>query len=78
MNDTFGNGISLENYSGGYYLVVFNLLSTDEEDILPMDRKGNLGLHINFSSGLPTTTTLILFASFPSVLTFDAQRTLSF
>ena len=70
-------GISRENYQQGYNLIGFDIDPTTSPDFryLGKPRQGHTKLEIKFKEALPDPVTLILYATFPEVMTIDQART---
>ena len=70
-------GISRENYQQGYNLIGFDIDPTTSPDFryLGKPRQGHTKLEIKFKEALPDPVTLILYATFPEVMTIDQSRT---
>ena len=69
-------GISRENYKQGYTLIGFDVDPTTSADFryLGKPRQGHTKLEIKFKEALPDPVTLILYATFPEVMTIDQSR----
>ena len=69
-------GISQENYKQGYTLIGFDVYPTTSADFRYQGkpRQGHTKLEIKFKEALPDPVTLILYATFPEVMTIDQSR----
>ena len=69
-------GISRENYKQGYTLIGFDVDPTTSADFryIRQPRQGHTKLEIKFKDPLPDPVTLILYATFPEVMTIDQTR----
>ena len=71
------NPLSHEEYMQGYTFYRFDADSqyiSNNDDILPLKRTGNLRISLRFAAALPEPTTLIVFAKFPATVTIDKYR----
>lgn len=66
--------VSPAEYSGGYSLFVYNLLSREDKTHLPMTQKGNLRLQGTFKEALDENTTIICYGKFPALLKINKFR----
>ena len=69
-------GISWENYKQGYTLIGFDVDPTTSADFryIGKPHQGHTKLEIKFKDPLPDPVTLILYATFPEVMTIDQTR----
>ena len=69
-------GITRETYRQGYTLIGFDVDPTISPDIryVGKPREGHTKLDIRFKNGLPSPVTLILYATFPEIMTIDQAR----
>jgi hypothetical protein len=71
------NPLSREEYMQGYTFYRFvagSQCDSNNDDILPLKRSGNLRISLRFSNALPEPTTLIVFAKFPASVKIDKYR----
>jgi hypothetical protein len=71
------NPLSREEYMQGYTFYRFvagSQCDSNNDDILPLKRSGNLRISLRFSNALPEPTTLIVFAKFPASVMIDKYR----
>lgn len=72
-NSTFN--LSRNDYLKGYCLYMFDINpSYEEENNLPLLRKGHSRLQLKFDSPLPESVTCICYGKFPTILSIDASR----
>ena len=66
-------GITRETYKEGYTLIGFDVDPTTSPDFryVGKPREGHTKLEIRFKNGLPTPVTVILYATFPEIMTID-------
>ena len=57
-----------------YRFVAGSQCDSNNDDILPLKRSGNLRISLRFSNALPEPTTLIVFAKFPASVMIDKYR----
>ncbi|XP_062579536.1 uncharacterized protein F54H12.2-like [Saccostrea cucullata] len=63
------------DYAKGYCLFVFNINpSSENDDNLPLLRKGHTRLQIRFDKALPEAVTCICYAKFPALMSIDYSR----
>ena len=69
-------GITRETYQQGYTLIGFDVDPTTSPDFRYMGkpREGHTKLEIRFKRGLPCPVTVILYATFPEIMTIDQSR----
>jgi hypothetical protein len=70
------NGLTLEEFSKGYTLFVFDL-KQNSKDILSDRKKGHTRLEITFSEALAATVTLLAYAKFDQEIRIDESRTVT-
>ncbi len=74
-----GNGISREDFPGGYALYAFDLTADlSENDHFNLIRQGNIRLDMKFSQALASTINVIAFAEFENILEIDRSRNVIF
>lgn len=67
--------LSRSDYSRGYCFFVFNINPSDEnDDTLPLLRKGHTRLQLKFDKALPEAVTCICYGKFPALMSIDASR----
>lgn len=72
-NSTFN--LSRNDYLKGYCMYMFDINpSYEEENNLPLLRKGHSRLQLKFDSPLPESVTCICYGKFPAILSIDASR----
>lgn len=70
-----GIGVSIENYkSGDKTLFAFNLCPTVEEDVLNLQRTGNIRFDIQFKTELTNPVNAIIYAEFNSLMEISNDR----
>ena len=69
-------GITRETYQQGYTLIGFDVDPTTSPDFryVGKAREGHTKLEILFKNGLPSPVTVILYATFPEIMTIDQAR----
>ena len=69
-------GITRETYQQGYTLIGFDVDPTTSSDFryIGKSKEGHTKLEIKFKNGLPSPVTLILYATFPEVMSIDQAR----
>ena len=69
-------GITRETYRQGYTLIGFDVDPTTSPDFcyVGKPREGHTKLEIRFRNGLPAPVTVILYATFPEIMTIDQAR----
>ena len=69
-------GITRETYQQGYTLIGFDVDPTTSPDFryVGKPREGHTKLEIRFKRGLPCPVTVILYATFPEIMTIDQSR----
>ena len=69
-------GITRDTYRQGYTLIGFNVDPTTSPDFcyVGKPREGHTKLEIRFKNGLSAPVTLILYATFPEIMTIDQAR----
>ena len=69
-------GITRETYKDGYTLIGFDVDPTTSPDFWYVGKphEGHTKLEIRFKSGLPNPVTVILYATFPEIMTIDEAR----
>ena len=69
-------GITRDSYQEGYTLIGFDVDPTTSPDFRYVGKlkEGHTKLEIKFKSGLPNPITLILYATFPEVMSIDQAR----
>ena len=69
-------GITRETYQQGYTLIGFDVDPTTSPDFryVGKAREGHTKLEIQFKNGLPSPVTVILYATFPEIMTIDQAR----
>ena len=69
-------GITRENYKQGYTLIGFDVNPTTSTDFryIGKPHQGHTKFEIKFKEALPDPVTLILYATFPEVMTIDQSR----
>ena len=68
-------GITRETYQQGYTLIGFDVDSTSPDFCyVGKAREGHTKLEIQFKNGLPLPVTVILYATFPEIMTIDQTR----
>ena len=69
-------GITRDSYQEGYTLIGFDVDPTTSPDFryVGKSKEGHTKLEIKFKSGLPNPITLILYATFPEVMSIDQAR----
>lgn len=71
-----GNGISREDYAGGYMLIAIDL-TPDHESSKPhlsVPKTGSLRIELKFSKPLPEGVTAIIYSEFASMIEIDKNR----
>ena len=71
-------GIGRKEYANGYSLFKFVFSSAANSRFLPLVSRGNMRLAGNFGKALAENTSLIVYARFPSLLTLDQTRRVTF
>ena len=68
--------ITRETYQQGYTLIGFDVDPTMSSDFghIGKSKEGHTKLEIKFKTGLPSPVTLILYATFPEVMSIDQAR----
>lgn len=69
-----GNYIERLDYPNGYAIQMFDLASNHSGEIDTLQKKGQTRLSIQFSQALPSTTTVIVYGTFPAMLQIDQSR----
>ena len=69
-------GITRDTYRQGYTLIGFDVDPTTSPDFcyVGKPREGHTKLEIRFKNGLPAPVTVILYATFPEIMTIDQAR----
>ena len=69
-------GITRDSYQEGYTLIGFDVDPTTSPDFhyVGKSKEGQTKLEIKLKSGLPNSITLILYATFPEVMSIDQAR----
>ena len=69
-------GITRETYRQGYALIGFDVDPTTSPDFcyVGKPREGHTKLEIRLKKGLPAPVTVILYATFPEIMTIDQAR----
>ena len=69
-------GITRETYRQGYTLIGFDVDPTTSPDFryVGKPREGHTKLEIRFKNSLPSPVTVILYATFPEIMTIDQAR----
>ena len=69
-------GITRETYRQGYILIGFDVDPTTSPDFcyVGKPREGHTKLEIRFKKGLPAPVTVILYETFPEIMTIDQAR----
>jgi hypothetical protein len=60
-----------------YRFVAGSQCDSNNDDVLPLKRSGNLRISLRFSDALPEPTTLIVFAKFPASVMIDKYRSVT-
>ena len=74
------NPLTKEEYMKGYTFYRFvagSQCDSNNDDVLPLKRSGNLRISLRFSDALPEPTTLIVFAKFPASVMIDKYRSVT-
>ncbi|KAK3086351.1 hypothetical protein FSP39_017298 [Pinctada imbricata] len=71
-----GNQLNSDDISGGYALYCFEIEPQFYSDIQYMTllKQGNTRIEAQFSKALPTTTTCIIYATFPALFSITSTR----
>ena len=74
--ENFDIGITRDTYVEGYSLIGFDVDPTTSPDFryIGKSKEGHTKLEIKFKNGLPNPVTLILYATFPEVMSIDQAR----
>ena len=68
-------GITRDTYRQGYTLIGFDVDPTSPDFCyVGKPREGHTKLEIRFKNGLPAPVTVILYATFPEIMTIDQAR----
>ena len=68
-------GITRDTYRQGYTLIGFDVDPTSPDfRYVGKPREGHTKLKIRFKKGLPAPVTVILYATFPEIMTIDQAR----
>ena len=69
-------GITRETYQQGNTLIGFDVDPTTSSDFCYVGkaREGHTKLEIRFKNGLPSPVTVILYATFPEIMTINQAR----
>ena len=69
-------GITRDTYRQGYTLIGFDVDPTTSPDFryVGKPREGHTKPEIRFKNGLPPPVTVILYATFPEIMTIDQAR----
>ena len=69
-------GITRDTYRQGYTLIGFDVDPTTSPDFryVGKPREGHTKLEIRFKNSLPAPVTVILYATFPEIMTIDQAR----
>ena len=69
-------GITRDTYQQGYTLIGFDVDPTTSPDFryVGKPREGHTKLEVRFKNGLPNPVTVILYATFPEIMTIDQSR----
>jgi len=70
--------ITPEDYHGGYQLITFRFASGAGQKFLPVIPRGNLKLSGSFSQAPTANLHLIVYCRFPTLLTIDKSRRISY
>ena len=69
-----GNEIQMSHYPGGFTIYGFDLDSMDSMNYLPMPKKGNCRVNIQFSKALTESMNLVIYSKYPSCVMINAAR----
>ena len=74
-----GNGISREDYPGGYAIYVFDLSpDLNQGDHMNLNRHGSLRLDLKFANPLPNTINVIAYGELENVIEIDRNKNILF
>jgi len=69
-----GNEIQMSHYPGGFTIYGFDLDSMDSTNYLPLPKKGNCRINIQFSKALTESMNLVIYSKYPSCVMINAAR----
>jgi len=70
-----GNALDRKNFSGGYALYAFDLMSDlGEDDHFSLAKQGSVRLVLKFAQALVDPVTVIAYAEFQNVIEIDRNR----
>ena len=69
-----GNEIQMSHYPQGFTIYGFDIDSMDSLNYLPMPKKGNCRINIQFSKALTESMNLIIYSKYPSCVMINAAR----
>ena len=72
-----GNYIQRNEYKNGYAIYVIDIDNNHHSEYLSQRKSSHSRLEIKFSKALPTSVTLIVYATFPSMIEIDASRSIT-
>ena len=70
----FDNDISIDDFSGGYNLMVFSPLAGIGSNYLNRVRRGNLRIEITFGTALPNAVTALCMGTSKDVFAIDGSK----
>ncbi len=74
-----GNGISREDYAGGYAIYAFDLTpDMCQGDHFNLARDGTVRLDLRFTAPLPNTINVIAYGEFENVIEIDRSKNIIF
>lgn len=72
-----GNYIQRHEYKNGYAIYVIDIDNNHHSEYLSQRKSCHTRLEVKFSKPLPTSVTLLVYASFPSMIEIDASRSIT-
>ena len=69
-----GNEIQMSHYPQGFAIYGFDIDSMDSLNYLPMPKKGNCRINIQFSKALTESMNLVIYSKYPSCVMINAAR----
>jgi hypothetical protein len=66
--------IKRNDYPKGYCLYILDISNSHTDEYLTIQKKGHTRLELKFSTPLPETATIIMYAKFPGLMKVDESR----
>lgn len=68
------NNLTLNSFKNGRTVCVFNFISEDVQNAIPLEKSGNLRINLGFNKGVDRNLVVLLFADTTGVIQIDSQR----